>query len=214
MLTLLLQLLVFLIGGLISGVIFRFIGSLLYDNYKRPIPKYGLKFEKRIEYTHPGYRIGNNPLMITGPTTEYIENYISVGNYGDISIWNLSVRPYFSNQKEKLEYSSIGLSNKLLDLNIEFLSEPLPVSNLLPELFQTRDEVIRKKTETGLFIDATDMKKLNQIKFVKIKVEYEWERKKNFDIWLVDFSDENWVEFFRIKRTLWQSVSIFYKRIL
>ena len=200
------------ITTLILTVVGAFIAAVLHDRYKRPTPHYGFEFEKEVPYQAVS-GVGIFSMM----TTQNLENYIYLENYGAMPLFNISAEIHFDNKKERLHYQAMGITEKLFNLKIEYLPTPLPLEYRLKNLSldilsRSEEEVIKEKTETGFFIDKSDMKKLKCLKSVKMKVKYEWDNKKDSDIWLADFSDENNVRFGILSPTIWRRVILFFKR--
>lgn len=192
----------------ILTVVGAFVAAVLHDRFKRPIPYYRFEFEKEVPYQSFG-----NAGILSSRTTEYIKNYICLENNGTVPLFNVSAEIHFDTKKERLHYQTMEITKKLFNLEIEHLTASLPFEHLIPDfVLKGKEEVIEEKTETGFFIDRSDMKKLNCLKLIKIKVKYEWDNKKDSDIWLVDFSDENNVRFGILSPKIWRNIILFFKR--
>ena len=194
------------LGTLILTVIGAFIASVLHDRFKQPTPYYVFTFEKEVPFQEAGGPLGI-PLL-----TRYYLNYICIENYGEVALHNISIAIHFNRKKERLDYRAAGIVKDPFKLEIEYLREY--ISTLSPPvlLHQGRDEVYEEKIKTGVFIGKTNMQKLKTLAPVKVKVIYEWEGKRDSDIWLFDFSDEDEVCFGLQRPAFWRRIILFFKR--
>lgn len=200
------------ISTFILTIVAAFIASVLHDRFKRPTPRYSFDFEKEVEYS----AIRGGTLSME-PVTGHIKNYICLKNYGAMSLFDVSTEIHFDKKKDRLHYQTIGVTEGVLDLEIEYLPDPLPLEYRLnqpniPDLFADRDKVIEERTKNGFFIDDSDMEKLKSLKSIQVKVKYQWNGKDDEDVWLFDFSDENEVRFRRRRPRLWRNIKSFFKR--
>lgn len=194
------------ISTFILTIVAAFIASVLHDRFKRPIPLYSFNFEKEVAYQSTRRGTSLLDFMVE---TEYLTNYVCLKNYGAMALSNVSTEIHFDKKKERLHYQTIGATEGVFDLEIEYLPTPLPQ---IPDLFANRDEVIEERTETGFFIHDSDMEKLKSLKSIKVKVKYQWNGKEDSDIWLFEFLDENQVRFRRLRPGLWKRIILFFKR--
>lgn len=200
------------ISTFILTIVAAFIASVLHDRFKRPTPRYFFEFEKEIPYKSAS-GIG----VFASVETKYLKNYICLKNYGTMSLFDISAEIHFDSKKDRLHYQTIGVTEGVFDLEIEFLPDPLPLEYRLnhpkiPDLFAGRDKVIEERTKTGFFIDDSDMEKLKSLKSIKVKVKYQWNGKDDEDVWLFDFSDDNEERFRRCRPPLWRNIKLFFKR--
>jgi hypothetical protein len=133
----------------ISTIVAAFIASVLHDRFKRPTPHYSFNFEKEVEY-----KSNRGGTFFMGLETEYLTNYVCLKNYGAMALFDVSVEIHFAKKKDRLHYQTIGVTEGVFDLEIEFLPDPLPLEYRLnrpqiPDLFANRDKVIEERTETG-----------------------------------------------------------------
>ena len=197
------------IVGAIVGVALTILCGVLRDRSKRTTPDYGFKFEKKIDYqvfVHNGF--------YPQQTTEYLENCICIKNHGDISLSNVSTEVHFENKKERSNYKRMDITRSLFNLDIEYLSGYSPFPNPSSLWEQSRKQIIRERRKTGFFIDGSDMEKLKCFNPIKVKIKYKWDGKRDSDIWLFDFSDENEVIFDILPPPIWRRVILFFKRLL
>ena len=207
MLTLLLTI-VGAFGTLIFTVVGAFIASVLYDRFKRPTPFYEFKFEKKIPYESFPPKSSFLDMSIT----LYLENYISLENYGDTELFNVSTELHFDTKKEQRYYREMGITEKLFHLEIEHLPSPYNLKSTELLTATSKSEVIRERTKTGFFVGSSDMQKLKTLSPIKVTVRYVWDNKRDSDIWLVDFSDEDEVRFRIRPPAIWRRITLFFKR--
>ena len=202
-----------LIGAVLGGffgTVFTLIGTILYNRSKRPAPNYNFEFEKEVSY-QDAVQVRDTVLSEIG----YLLNYIRIENYGDAPLFNVSTKIWFNTRKERRYYQTMEIKENLFDLEVEHLStysHTLAQHNLLLMVRGAR-EVFEEKTKQGFFIPDSAMEKLKRLSPIKVKVEYEWDGKRNSEIWLFDFSYENEVRFYMLRLTFWQKTKRFLKRI-
>ena len=204
----LLTLIISVISAIIGAVVGVF-GMILYDRSKRPVPNYNFDFEKEVSY-RGAVGFGNYVM----PTIGHIPNYIRIENYGDDSLFNVSTKVWFDTRKERRYYQTMGIKESLFDWESEYL----PVYSYKRAQYDSllsmrgKGEVFEEKIKQGFFIPNKAIGKLKSLSPIKVKVEYEWDDKKDSDIWLFDFSDENEVRFYLPRLTLWQKIKLVLKR--
>ena len=150
-------------------IVAAFIASVLHDRFKRPTPRYSFEFEKEGEY-----HANHGGAFFTGRVTENLKNYICLENYGAVSLFDVSTRIHFDKKKDRLHYQTIGVTEGVCDLEIDFLPDPLPLEYQLkhpriPNLLAGREEVIEERTKTGFFhkrlrYGKTEKSQINQSK--------------------------------------------------
>ena len=203
----------YLIGGVIGGffsAVFTLIATILYNRSKRPAPNYDFEFEKEVSYQ--GVAGSHNFLM---PTIGHIPNYIRIENYSNDPLFNVSTKIWFDTKKERRYYQTMKIAENLFDWEVGGLSAMSHIQSLHEDILlstKNKKEVCEEKTKQGFFIPDEAMEKLKHLSPIKVKVEYEWDGKKDSDIWLFDFADENEVRFYLSRLTFWQKIKLVLKR--
>ena len=187
--------------GVVLTAFLGILGKILYDRFKSPTPNYDFKFEEQVPYYSAAVVIGD----YSG--SGHLKNYIRIENCSAIQLSNVSTKTCLDTRKERQDYQRIGLRENLFDLEIECLLEDPTDSNQQDFLtIGSREEICREKMKQGFFIADSDVEKLKCISPIKIKVEYKWGGKKDSDVWLFDFLEENKVGFSRLSPTFWQNI--------
>ena len=198
------------IVGAVVGSILTMLGAVILDRSKRPTPNYNFILEDPVLYQDNVSILGH---YITNSGS--LDNCILIKNYGTVELFNVSTSIYFKSKRERSAYQKMNIKEEF-DLEIGHLSTPLPLEYELANpryipISRSRQQAIEDIRETGFVIGESDMEKLKTLKSIKIRVEYEQEGKKDSDIWLFDFSDENEVQFCIFPPRFWQNLK---RRIL